>query len=110
MTLLVAVVGVGVTSALSVAERDRETGLLRAVGLSRRGVRGMVACEAALCGAGAALVGTAAGSAYGALGAHVLGLTTDGVHLPVSSLGVLAAAVTVVAAAAAMLPAIRAAR
>jgi putative ABC transport system permease protein len=48
MTALVAVVGVGVTLMLSVTERTRETGLLRAVGLSRTGVRAMVAWEAAL--------------------------------------------------------------
>ncbi|MCY7342649.1 MAG: FtsX-like permease family protein [Pseudonocardia sp.] len=41
-------------------ERTRETGLLRAVGLTRRGVRAMVAWEAALSGTGAAAVGVVA--------------------------------------------------
>lgn len=45
---------------LSVTERTRETGLLRAVGLTRRGVRAMVAWEAALSGTGAAAVGVVA--------------------------------------------------
>jgi putative ABC transport system permease protein len=110
MTLLVAVVGVAVTLALSVAERTRETGLLRAVGLTRRGVRAMVAWEAALTGTGAALVGAALGALYGVLGLAVLdvgvGFTADA--LP--PLAALVLAVVAVAALAAVAPAVRAGR
>jgi putative ABC transport system permease protein len=107
MTALVAVVGVGVTLMLSVTERTRETGLLRAVGLSRTGVRAMVAWEAALAGTGAAVVGAAIGALYGV---HVLGLDTVPPQVPVLSLGGLVAGVVAVAVLAAVLPAIRAGR
>ncbi|WP_433276434.1 FtsX-like permease family protein [Pseudonocardia xinjiangensis] len=109
MTALVAVVGVGVTLTLSVTERTRETGLLRAVGLSRHGVRSMVAWEAALTGAGAAVVGAVLGAVYGALGMQVLGLATS-LSLPILTLTGLVVGVVVVAALAAMAPAVRAGR
>ncbi len=108
MTALVAVVGVGVTLALSVAERTRETGLLRAVGLTRSGVRAMVAWEAALSGAGAALVGAVLGGVYGLIGVQVLGL--DGLVVPVGTLLALVAGVVLVAVLAAVAPAARAGR
>jgi putative ABC transport system permease protein len=108
MTALVAVVGVGVTLALSVAERTRETGLLRAVGLTRSGVRAMVAWEAALSGAGAALVGAVLGGGYGLVGVQVLGL--DGLAVPVGTLLALVAGVVLVAVLAAVAPAARAGR
>jgi putative ABC transport system permease protein len=110
MTALVAVVGVGVTLMLSVTERTRETGLLRAVGLSRRGVRSMVAWEAALSGAGAAVIGAVIGSVYGALGAKVLNLAEGPPALPFPSLAALVVGVVVVAALAATVPAVRAGR
>jgi putative ABC transport system permease protein len=68
MTLLVAIVGVGVTLTLSVTERTRETGLLRAVGLTRGGVRAMVSWEAALAGVVAVAVPAALGPAVRASG------------------------------------------
>jgi putative ABC transport system permease protein len=109
MTALVAVVGVGVTLTLSVTERTRETGLLRAVGLSRHGVRSMVAWEAALSGAGAAVVGAVLGAVYGALGMQVLGFAR-GLSLPFLTLTGLVVGVVAVAALAAMAPAVRAGR
>jgi putative ABC transport system permease protein len=74
MTMLVAVVGVAVTLMLSVSERTREIGLLRAVGMSRTGVRATVAWEAALSGLGAAVLGAVVGAGYGVLGGRVLGV------------------------------------
>ncbi|MCO1660648.1 ABC transporter permease [Pseudonocardia humida] len=110
MTLLVAVVGVAVTLMLSVTERTRETGLLRAVGLSRRGVRATVAWEAALTGTGAALLGAVIGSAYGLLGARVLDLGDGLVPSAVVQLAALVVGVVVLAVLAAALPAARAGR
>ncbi|MGI5129563.1 FtsX-like permease family protein [Pseudonocardia sp. CA-107938] len=110
MTLLVAVVGVGITLALSVAERGRETGLLRAVGLSRTGVRAMVAWEAVLGGTGAAVIGAAVGVLYGVLGLHVLGIGKGFTVGVLPQLAGLVVGVVVVAAAAAVAPAIRAGR
>jgi len=110
MTLLVAIVGVGVTLMLSITERVRETGLLRAVGLTRPGVRTMVALEAALSGSGAAVLGVAIGAVYGLLGAKALELDTASAQVPVLQLVGLVVAVVVVAMLAAVVPAIRAGR
>jgi putative ABC transport system permease protein len=110
MTLLVAVVGVGVTLMLSITERVRETGLLRAVGLTRPGVRTMVALEAALSGSGAAVLGVVIGAVYGVLAAKALELDTASTQLPVLQLVGLVVAVVVVAMLAAVVPAVRAGR
>jgi putative ABC transport system permease protein len=110
MTLLVAVVGVGVTLMLSITERVRETGLLRAVGLSRPGVWAMVAWEAALSGTGAALLGAVIGTVYGVLGLQALHLDRGTVRVPVPTLAGLVAVVVAVAVLAAVVPAIRAGR
>jgi putative ABC transport system permease protein len=110
MTALVAVVGVGVTLMLSVTERTRETGLLRAIGLSRTGVRAMVAWEAALSGVGAAVVGAVIGALYGLLGVRVLELVQGGPTIPFQSLAALVAGVVAVAVSAALAPAVRAGR
>ena len=110
MTMLVAVVGVMVTLMLSVTERTRETGLLRAVGLSRGGVRAMVAWEAALSGIAAAVLGAVIGSLYGVLSSLAIGI---GVGFVASSLGPLVAlvlGVVALAVAAAIVPAARAGR
>jgi putative ABC transport system permease protein len=110
MTLLVAVLGVGITLALSVAERGRETGLLRAVGLSRRGVRAMVAWEAVLGGIGAAVIGTTVGVLYGILGLSVLGIGKGFTVGVLPQLAGLIVGVVAVAAVASVVPAVRAGR
>jgi putative ABC transport system permease protein len=67
LAVIVAVLGIVNTLVLSVVERTRELGLLRAVGASRRQVRAVVRCESvlmALLGAVAGvLLGTGAGVA-----------------------------------------------
>ncbi|OLT13351.1 hypothetical protein BJF78_03030 [Pseudonocardia sp. CNS-139] len=98
------------TLTLSVTERVRETGLLRALGLSRGGVRAMVAWEAALGGIGAAVVGTAIGAGYGMLGVQVLGVGPSGPVVPFVQLGALVVGVVGVAVLAATAPAARAGR
>jgi putative ABC transport system permease protein len=110
MTLLVAVVGVAVTLMLSVTERTRETGLLRAVGLSRGGVRAAVAWEAALTGTGAALLGATIGAGYGVLGVRVLDLGDGLVLGAVPQLAALVVGVVALAVLAATVPAARAGR
>jgi putative ABC transport system permease protein len=110
MTMLVAVVGVGVTLMLSVTERVRETGLLRAVGLSRPGVWTMVALEAGLSGTGAAVLGVVIGAVYGELAVTALELDSASASVPVLQLAGLVVAVVVVAMLAAVGPAIRAGR
>ncbi|ANY07152.1 FtsX-like permease family protein [Pseudonocardia sp. HH130630-07] len=95
VTLVVAVLGVGVTLALSVAERTREIALLRALGLTRSGARGSVAAEAALGGAVGAVVGVVLGGVYGALGLQAMDMA--GAVPPFGQLLVLGGGVVLVA-------------
>jgi putative ABC transport system permease protein len=79
------VAGLGVVNAMlvSVAERRREIGLLRAVGATRPQVSRLILAEAAMLGTIAALIGTALGWAVTLLFLSVarayLGLTGEGV-------------------------------
>ena len=62
--MLIALVGVGNTLSLSVLERTREHGLLRALGLTPRQLRLLLANEAVLvAGSAAAVLGAALGVA-----------------------------------------------
>lgn len=63
LAVVIALIGIANTLALSVFERTRELGLLRAVGMSRRQLRRMVRFEAALV----ALFGAALGVSVGVL-------------------------------------------
>ena len=112
VAVLIALIGVGNTLALSVVERRQESGLLRALGLTRRQLRGLLAWEAVLVAGVAAVLGVLLGGLYGLVGAaSVLGELGD-VVLSVPWLQV--AAIVVVATAAGLLasvlPARRAAR
>ncbi|WP_183513029.1 ABC transporter permease [Paeniglutamicibacter cryotolerans] len=70
VAVFIALIGVANTLSLSVLERTRENSLLRALGLTRGQLRGMLALEAVLIGGVAALLGVILGSLYGALGAQ----------------------------------------
>lgn len=61
MALIIAVLGIANTLALSVVERRTEIGILRAIGVDRSGVAGMIRLEALLIGGLAAVLGTACG-------------------------------------------------
>jgi putative ABC transport system permease protein len=106
MALLIAILGIMNTLALSIHERTHEIGLLRAVGMTRRQVRGMVRWEAVTVALLGASVGLLLGVVLGWAFARALaeqGLTT--VALP---FGQLAGAVVLAALAgvlAAVLPA-----
>jgi putative ABC transport system permease protein len=65
LALLIAVFGIVNTMALSVHERTREIGLLRAVGLSRRQARSMVRWESIIIAVFGAVLGTAVGIFFG---------------------------------------------
>ncbi|RIQ15812.1 ABC transporter permease [Jiangella rhizosphaerae] len=64
LALVIAFIGIANTLSLSVHERTREIGLLRALGLTRRQTRLMLGVEAALIGAVAAVVGSVAGALF----------------------------------------------
>jgi putative ABC transport system permease protein len=74
IAVVIALIGVGNTLALSVVERRQENGLLRALGLTRGQLRGLLAWEAVLVAGVAAVLGVLLGGAYGLIGAaSVLG-------------------------------------
>src|SRR5205807_604838 len=66
LSIVIAGFGVINTIALSVIERTREIGLLRAVGTSRRQVRRMIRLEAVVIAVFGGLLGIALGLAFGA--------------------------------------------
>ncbi|WP_326552043.1 FtsX-like permease family protein [Micromonospora sp. NBC_01813] len=109
LTVLIAVIGVGTTTALSVLERTQESGLLRALGLSRARLRSMILIESGLYGVVGALLGLALGVPLAWLSIEVLRLGTPPV-LPAGQLLLIVAALAVITAAAGLPPARRAAR
>jgi putative ABC transport system permease protein len=109
LTVLIAVVGVGTTTALSVVERARESGTLRAVGLSRGGLRGMLTTESALYGVLGAGIGLVLGVPYAWLAVKALGVNAP-LTLPVWQLAGVFATLVLLTALAGALPARRAAR
>jgi putative ABC transport system permease protein len=65
LAIIIALVGIVNTLALSIFERTREIGLLRAVGMSRRQVRGMIRWEAVVIAVFGAVLGVALGIFFG---------------------------------------------
>jgi putative ABC transport system permease protein len=70
--LLIALMGIANTLALSVFERTRELGLLRAVGMTRRQLRRMVRWEAAIIAVFGALMGVVLGIIFGVAAASAV--------------------------------------
>ena len=99
--------GVVNTLGLSILERARELGLLRAVGMDRRQARSLVAWEAVIVAAIGTSIGVGLGAFIGWAVCRDLELPPT---IPVGQLVLLAAAATLLAVAAAYLPARRAAR
>lgn len=111
LAIVIAVLGVVNTLALSVVERTREIGLLRAVGLSRAQLRRMIHLESVVIAVFGAVLGLCLGLAWGLSMQQVLelqGMTTLEIPWPV--MGAVLAGSVVVGLAAAVLPALRAAR
>lgn len=65
ISVLIAFVGVANTLALSSLERTRENSLMRALGLTKRGLRSMLMWEAILISAVGAILGSVLGMLYG---------------------------------------------
>jgi len=111
LAILIAVLGIVNTLALSVLERTRELGLLRAIGLRRGQAMRMVTVEAVVISVFGALLGLAVGTGLGA--AVVRALKNEGfsdLAFPWTSMGTYLALAALVGVVAAVLPAIRAAR
>ncbi|MEU9608620.1 FtsX-like permease family protein [Streptomyces sp. NPDC048057] len=74
LAIIVAVLGVVNTLALSVVERTREIGLMRAIGLSRRQLRRMIRLESVVIALFGALLGLGLGMGWGVTAQRLLAL------------------------------------
>ncbi|MCX5200742.1 ABC transporter permease [Streptomyces sp. NBC_00237] len=111
LAIVVAVLGVVNTLALSVVERTREIGLMRAIGLSRRQMRRMIRLESVVIALFGALLGLGLGLAWGTAAQKLMAL--EGItilEIPWSTIGVVFVASALVGLLAALVPAFRAAR
>ncbi len=108
LSIIVSLFGIVNTLVLSVFERTREIGMLRAVGMTRRQVRRMVRYESVITALLGSLIGVPLGIALGAL----LSARVDFIAftLPVGSLITFVIAAWVVGVLAAIFPARRASR
>lgn len=111
LALVIAVLGIVNTLALSVIERTREVGLLRAVGMGRRQLRRMITLESVVI----AVLGTVLGLVLGVLFGIALmyGLRDEGLEalaIPYGQLALFLGLAVIVGVLAAILPARRAAR
>jgi putative ABC transport system permease protein len=110
LSVLIALLGVANTLALSIHERTRELGLLRAIGMGRRQLRQMIRSEALIIAGMGASLGVAVALFFGwalAASMHRLGVTE--LVFPFAQLLGLAAVVTGAGMVAGVLPARRAA-
>lgn len=111
LSVVIAVLGIVNTLALSVIERTREIGLLRAVGLGRLQLAGTVTVESVLTAVFGTVLGLAVGVALAATMPTVF--ADDGLSelaVPWANLGGMVALAVVVGVLAALWPATRAAR
>ncbi len=110
-SIIIAFLGIINTLALSVFERTREIGLLRAVGMARRQVKAMIRAESVIISVLGAVVGLGVGLLFGlALISYFKGQGIDKLVIPVVSLVIYVAVAGVAGVVAAWFPARRAAR
>jgi putative ABC transport system permease protein len=111
LAIVIAVLGVVNTLALSVVERTREIGLLRAIGLSRRQLRRMIRLESVVIAVFGAVLGLALGVVWGLAIHEVLALQgMEALAIPWGTIVAVVVGSVVVGLAAALLPALRASR
>ena len=111
LAIVIAVLGIVNTLALSVIERTREVGLLRAVGLSRKQLRRMVRLEAIAIAVLGAILGVVMGIGFGVVLQRAVadqGITD--LSIPWVRLAVFVLVAAIVGVLAAVLPARRAAK
>ncbi|MCD6639891.1 MAG: ABC transporter permease [Nocardioides sp.] len=110
LSVVIAVIGIVNTLSLSVLERTREIGLLRAVGLSRRRLRRMVTLESVTISVMGAVLGLVLGVTIGVLLQRALADDLPELGLPLGSLAAFLAIAVVFGVLAAIVPAVRASR
>ncbi|WP_432186763.1 ABC transporter permease [Streptomyces sp. Tue6028] len=111
LAIVIAVLGVVNTLALSVVERTREIGLLRAIGLARRQLRRMIRLESVVIAVFGAVLGLALGVVWGVCIQQVLALQgMKALAVPWATIIAVVVGSAVVGIVAALLPALRASR
>ncbi|MFI9804079.1 ABC transporter permease [Streptomyces sp. NPDC052301] len=111
LAIVIAVLGVVNTLALSVVERTREIGLLRAIGLGRRQLRRMIRLESVVIAVFGAVLGLGLGLVWGVCMQRVLALRgLTALAIPWGTIAAVVVGSAVVGVVAALLPALRASR
>lgn len=114
ISIIIAVVGVGNTAALSIWERRHESAMLRAIGVTRDQLVGLITTEAVLAAVVSVAVGIVLGVFYAKAGLTALASIADNVdfslYIPWGQLALIVVGAFIAALAAAWLPAIGAAR
>jgi putative ABC transport system permease protein len=110
LSVVVSLFGIVNTLVLSVFERTRELGMLRAVGMTRRQVRRMIRHESIITALIGAALGMVVGVFLSALVTEALSSEGVGFSLPIGTLIVLVLVASLAGVLAAILPARRAAR
>jgi putative ABC transport system permease protein len=110
LAIVISLFGIANTLALSIHERTRELGMLRAIGMSRRQVRTMIRYEAVITALIGAVLGMALGIVFAALIAQPLKDEGFTLSYPVGSLVVLLIVAALAGVLAAIFPARRASR
>jgi putative ABC transport system permease protein len=110
LAVIVSLFGIVNTLALSIHERTRELGMLRAVGMSRRQVRTMVRYEAVITALIGAILGTVLGVVFAALVSRPLADEGFALSYPIPTLILLLVLAALAGVVAAIGPARRASR
>jgi putative ABC transport system permease protein len=110
MAIVISLFGIANTLALSIHERTRELGMLRAIGMSRSQVRTMIRYEAVITALIGAILGMVLGIVFAALIAQPLKDEGFTLSYPIFSLVVLVLLAALAGVLAAILPARRASR
>lgn len=111
LAIIIALLGIGNTLALSIVERTRELGVLRAVGMTRSQLRSAIRWESVIIAVQGALLGLVIGLFFG--WALVTALEDEGLNtfaVPFTSLVVVVVLAALAGVVAAVLPARRASR
>lgn len=110
LAIVIAVIGIINTLGLSVIERTREIGLLRAIGMSRAALRRMITLESIAIAVLGAVLGLGLGVLVGVLLQRSLQADLTSLGVPLGQLALFLVLSVVVGVVAAVVPAIRAAR
>ena len=111
LAIIIALLGIANTMALSVLERTQEIGLMRAIGMTRRQTRSMIRLEAAIVSLFGALLGLVVGLFFGWVATIAIpDSIISSVDVPLGTLAVYAVVATFAGLLAASFPARRAAR